>query len=158
VPAFPEAKSGQGINEKPQTVRERMTQHRANPTCRSCHQIMDPIGLALENFDGVGRWRTSDAGLAIDASGQLVDGTAVNGVESLRSALMQYPDAFAQTLTEKLLMYAVGRTAHHYDMPVVRAVARDAGRDNYKFSSLVMGIVNSQPFQMRVKKAAEESQ
>jgi len=158
VPAFPETKTGQGINEAPKTVRDRMVQHRTNPPCRSCHQIMDPIGLALENFDGVGRWRTSDAGLAIDASGQLVDGTPVNGVESLRAALMQYPDAFAQTLTEKLLMYAVGRTAHHYDMPVVRAIARDAARDNHRFSSVVMGIVTSQPFQMRVRKASEESQ
>jgi hypothetical protein len=153
VPAFPEAKSGQGIVERPKTVRERMTEHRANPTCRSCHQIMDPIGLALENFDGVGRWRTADAGLTIDAAGQLVDGTAVNGADTLRAALTGYPDAYAQTLTEKLLMYAVGRTAHHYDMPVVRAIAKGAARNDYRFSSLVMGIVNSSPFQMRIKKA-----
>jgi hypothetical protein len=158
VPAFPETKTGQGINDAPKTVRERMTAHRASPTCAGCHQIMDPIGLALENFDGVGRWRTSDAGLAIDASSQLVDGTKINGVDSLRAALLQYPDAFAQTLTEKLLMYAVGRTAHHYDMPVVRSIAREASRNNYRFSSLVMGIVNSQPFQMRVRKASEERQ
>jgi hypothetical protein len=156
VPAFPEAKNGQGIIEQPKTVRDRMTQHRASPTCRGCHQIMDPIGLALEHFDGVGRWRTSDAGLAIDASGQLVDGTAVNGVETLRAALLGYPDAFTQTLTEKLLMYAVGRTAHHYDMPVVRAITRSAARNDYRFSSLVMGIVNSAPFQMRIKKGEEQ--
>jgi hypothetical protein len=156
VPAFPEAKSGQGIIEAPKTVRDRMIQHRANPTCRSCHQIMDPIGLALENFDGVGRWRTADAGLKIDASGQLVDGSTVDGVETLRAALLGYPDAFTQTLTEKLLMYAVGRTAHHYDMPVVRAITRGAARDDYRFSSLVMGIVTSPPFQMRVKKAEEQ--
>jgi hypothetical protein len=156
VPAFPEAKSGQGIVDPPKTVRDRMTQHRANPTCRSCHQIMDPIGLALENFDGVGRWRTADAGIAIDASGQLVDGTAVDGVATLRAALLGYPDAFTQTLTEKLLMYAVGRTAHHYDMPVVRAITRGAARNDHRFSSLVMGIVSSPPFQMRVKKGEEQ--
>ena len=156
VPAFPEAKSGQGIVDPPKTVRDRMTQHRASPTCRSCHQIMDPIGLALENFDGVGRWRTADAGIAIDASGQLVDGTAVDGVGTLRAALLGYPDAFTQTLTEKLLMYAVGRTAHHYDMPVVRAITRGAARNDHRFSSLVMGIVSSPPFQMRVKKGEEQ--
>jgi hypothetical protein len=156
VPAFPEAKTGQGIVEAPKTVRDRMIQHRANPTCRSCHQIMDPIGLALEHFDGVGRWRSADAGLKIDAAGQLVDGTAIDGVETLRAALIGYPDAFTQTLTEKLLMYAVGRTAHHYDMPVVRAITRGAARDDYRFSSLVMGIVTSQPFQMRVKKGEEQ--
>ena len=156
VPAFPEAQSGQGISQKPSTVRDRMVQHRANPTCRSCHQIMDPIGLALENFDGVGRWRTSDSGIAIDAGGQLVDGTSVGSPQTLRAALLTYPDAFVQTLTEKLLMYAAGRAAHHTDMPFVRAITRDASRDDYRFSSLVMGIVNSPPFQMRVRMAEEQ--
>jgi len=157
VPAFPEAKTGQGIVEEPKTVRERMIQHRASPACSGCHRIMDPIGLALENFDAVGRWRTTDEGLEIDASAQLVDGTTIDGAESLRKALVGYSDAFLQTLTEKLLMYAVGRTAHHYDMPVVRAIARDAARDDYRFSSLVIGIVKSPAFQMRVKKAEEQS-
>jgi mono/diheme cytochrome c family protein len=156
VPAFPEAQNGQGIAQQPKTVRERMEQHRTNPACSGCHRIMDPIGLALENFDGVGRWRTTDEGFAIDAGGQLVDGTRIDGVESLRAALVSYPDAFVQTLVEKLLMYAVGRTAHHYDMPVVRAISRDAARADYRFSSLVMGIVNSQPFQMRMRKAEEQ--
>jgi hypothetical protein len=155
VPALPETQSGQGITQQLATVREKMTQHRASPTCRSCHQIMDPIGLALEHFDGIGRSRTTDAGFAIDAAGQLVDGTAVDGAPSLRAALLAYPDAFSQTLTEKLLMYAVGRRAHHTDMPFVRAIARDAARDSYRFSSLVLGIVNSPPFQMRITKAVE---
>jgi hypothetical protein len=155
VPAFPETQSGQGISQKPSTVRERMTQHRTNPACRGCHQIMDPIGLALENFDGVGRWRTTDSGLPIDASGQLVDGSAVSNPQGLRTALTSYPDAFVQTLTEKLLMYAVGRSAHHTDMPFVRAIAAAAAREDYRFSSLVMAIVNSPPFQMRVKRAEE---
>jgi hypothetical protein len=116
---------------------------------------MDPIGLALENFDGIGRWRTADSGTRIDASGQLVDGTAIDGVETLRNALLNRPDAFVQTMTEKLLMYAVGRASHYYDMPAIRAITREAGRSGYKFSSLVVGIVNSEPFQMRVKKAEE---
>jgi hypothetical protein len=116
---------------------------------------MDPIGLSLENFDGIGRWRSIDSGAPIDASGQLVDGTAVNGAASLRKALLNYPDAFAQTMTEKLLMYAVGRSSHYYDMPAVRAIAREASRTNYRFSSIVMAVVNSDPFQMRVKKAEE---
>ncbi len=116
---------------------------------------MDPIGLALENFDGVGQWRTTDSGLRIDASGQLVDGTPVDGPSSLRKALLDRPDAFVGTMTEKLLMYGVGRETKYYDMPVVRAIMRDAARDDphrsYRFSELVLGVVKSAPFQMRVK-------
>ncbi|HEX5107087.1 MAG TPA: DUF1592 domain-containing protein [Vicinamibacterales bacterium] len=153
VPAFPEAQSGQGITQQASTVRDRMLAHRTNAPCRGCHQIMDPIGLALENFDGVGRWRTTDSSFPIDAAGQLVDGTAVSSPQSLRAALLTYPDAFEQTLTEKLLMYAVGRSAHYTDMPFVRAIVRDAARENHRFSALVLGIVNSPPFQMRVKGA-----
>ena len=149
VPPFPEAKTGQGVTEEAASVRDKMTLHRKNQPCLGCHQIMDPIGLALENFDGVGRWRTSESGIKIDASGRLVDGTRIDGVESLRKALLGYPDAFVQTLAEKLLMYAVGRTAHHYDMPAVRAITREAARNDYRFSSIVMGIVGSAPFQMR---------
>jgi hypothetical protein len=118
---------------------------------------MDPIGLALENFDGVGAWRTKEAGVPIDAAGRLVDGTAVDSPQSLRAALLRYPDAFVQTFTEKLLMYAVGRTMHHSDMPYVRAIARGAARDEYRVSSIVMGIVTSPPFQMRVRKAETEA-
>jgi hypothetical protein len=132
-----------------------MISHRTNQPCKGCHQIMDPIGLSLENFDAVGRWRTMDSGSTIDASGQLVDGTPVNGVETLRKALIGRPDAFVQTMTENLLMYAVGRPAHYYDMPAVRAISREAERNDYKFSSLVVGIVSSDAFQMRVKKAEE---
>jgi hypothetical protein len=135
------------------SVRERMEQHRANPVCAGCHKIMDPIGLALENFDGVGEWRSTDSGIKIYASGQLVDGTRVDGPSSLRKALLDRPEAFAGTVTEKLLMYAVGRETKYYDMPVVRAIMRDAG-DRYRFSELVLGIVKSAPFQMRTKEAA----
>ena len=157
VPPLPENTNGQGVTAAPTSVRERMTQHRANQPCKGCHQLMDPIGLALENFDGIGRWRTLDSGSKIDASGQLVDGTPVDGVESLRNAILSRPDAFVQTMAEKLLMYAAGRASHYYDMPAIRAITRQAARNNYRFSSLVMGVVNSEPFQMRVK-GAEETQ
>jgi Protein of unknown function (DUF1592)/Protein of unknown function (DUF1588)/Protein of unknown function (DUF1587)/Protein of unknown function (DUF1585)/Protein of unknown function (DUF1595)/Planctomycete cytochrome C len=136
------------------SVRERMEQHRANPACSGCHKIMDPIGLALENFDGVGQWRTVDSGARIDASAQLVDGTAVNGPSDLRKALLGRREAFVGAMTEKLLMYGVGREMKYYDMPAVRAVMRDAKRDRYRFSELVLGIVRSAPFQMRVREAA----
>ena len=153
VPPLPENTNGQGVTVAATSVRERMEQHRKNTVCAGCHKIMDPIGLSLENFDGVGRWRTKDSGSPIDTSGQLVDGTPLDGVVSLRKALLQYPDAFVQTTTEKLLMYAVGRAAHHYDMPVVRAITREAAHNDHRFSSLVLAIVKSDPFQMRTKKA-----
>jgi hypothetical protein len=133
------------------SVRERMEEHRSNPTCAACHKIMDPIGLSLENFDGVGHWRTVDSGIKIDTSGKLVDGTPVDGPSTLRKALLDRQDAFVATMTEKLLMYGVGRETRYYDMPVVRAVMRDAAPDRYRFSELVLGIVKSAPFQMRVK-------
>jgi hypothetical protein len=135
------------------SVRERMEEHRANPACAGCHKIMDPIGLALENFDGVGQWRTMDSGFKIDASGQLVDGTRLDGPSSLRKALLSRPEAFVSSMTEKLLMYGVGRETRFYDMPVVRSVMREAARNRYRFSDLVLGIVRSDPFQMRVKEA-----
>jgi hypothetical protein len=135
------------------SVRERMEEHRSNPVCAGCHKIMDPIGLALENFDGIGRWRTMDSGSKIDVSGQLVDGTRLDGPDSLRNALLDRPDAFVGTLTEKLLMYGVGRETKYYDMPVVRAIMHDAAPGRYRFSDLVLGIVKSTPFQMRMKEA-----
>src|SRR5581483_3308407 len=139
------------------SVRERMEQHRSNPVCAGCHKIMDPIGLALENFDGIGAWRDKDSGVEIDARGRLVDGSKVDGPSSLRKALLDRPEAFVGTLTEKLLMYGIGRETHSFDMPVVRAVMRDAERDRYRFSDLVLGIVKSAPFQMKMKEAAPQS-
>src|SRR5688572_27371090 len=133
---------------KPRTIRERMAAHRA-PGCVSCHQLIDPLGFALEGFDAVGTWRTHEAGAPIDASSRLADGRAVNGVGELRAALTARPDAFVQTLTEKLMTYALGRGLQHYDMPVVRAIVRDAKARNYSFSAVVLGIVRSVPFQMR---------
>jgi hypothetical protein len=146
VPAFKENKEG----EKPHTVRETMEMHRANPTCNGCHGIIDPLGFALENFDTVGAWRSKDryTRTVIDASGKLIDGTTVNGPDDLRKALLSRPNEFVETMTEKFLVYALGRGLSPYDMPTVRKIVRDAARDNYRFSSIVMGIAESAPFQM----------
>ena len=144
---------------KPKSVRERMEQHRRNPACASCHRMIDPAGLALENFDAVGAWRTKDGGTRgapVDASGQLVDGTQINGVVELRAALLRDPETFVRTLTEKLMTYAVGRGLSGTDMPAVRTVVRDSARDQYRFSSVILEIVRSVPFQMRTKAPAGE--
>jgi mono/diheme cytochrome c family protein len=135
--------------EKPRTVRERFEEHRRNPSCASCHRLMDPPGFALENFDAVGAWRTRDAGLAIDATGELPDGTRVDGPLTLREALLRRSELFLQVMTEKLLTYALGRGLAPTDMPVVRGIVRTAKDNGSRFSSLVMGIVQSTPFQMR---------
>ena len=145
---------------KPKSVRERMENHRRNPACASCHRMIDPAGLALENFDGVGAWRTRDGGTRgtpVDASGQLVDGTSINGVVELRQALLRQPDTFVRTVTEKLMVYALGRGLTGTDMPAVRTVVREASRDNYRFSSLILGIVRSVPFRMRIAAPAAEA-
>jgi len=133
------------------SMRERMEEHRTNPGCASCHKIMDPIGFALENFDLTGKWRDADSNKRIDAGGELVDGTKLDGPASLRQALVSRSDAFVTNATQKLLTYALGRTVHYYDMPVVRSVIHDAARNDYRFSSLVLGIVKSAPFQMKAK-------
>jgi hypothetical protein len=134
------------------TMRERMEQHRENPYCASCHQIMDPIGFSLENFDAVGAWRDREGGTGgtpIDASGQLLDGTKVSGPVELRKALLRDPEIFVGTMTEKLMTYALGRGLSHSDMPVVRGIVRNSAARDYRFTSLVLGIVHSAPFQMR---------
>jgi hypothetical protein len=145
VPALKENEAGQA----PKNIREQMAEHRANPVCASCHKVMDPIGFALENFDAVGAWRTREAGGPIDASGELADGTHVDGVATLRAALLRRPDVFVTTMTEKLLIYALGRGLDAHDMPVVREVVRGAASSQYRFSNIVLGIVHSSPFQMR---------
>ena len=141
------------LEEKPtataKSVRERIEQHRASPACAGCHKIMDPIGLALENFDAVGAWRAVDEGVAINASGQLVDGTTIDGPASLRKAMLDRSDVFVAAMTEKLMMYGVGRETRYYDMPSVRAIMQDAAKNRYRFSDLVLGIVKSPAFQMR---------
>jgi mono/diheme cytochrome c family protein len=133
------------------TVREMIAKHRASVTCASCHAVMDPLGLALENFDATGMWRDRDryAGVAIDASGVLPDGTPVNGPDDLRKALLRNPAQFAQTFTEGLLTYATGRKLEHYDMPAVRRIVRGAAAGDYRFSALVQGVVRSEQFRMR---------
>jgi hypothetical protein len=132
-----------------QTVRERLEEHRANPSCAGCHKLMDPLGFALEHFDAVGAWRGADEGVAIDASGQLTDGTMIDGAVSLRQAILKRPQVFVGTLSEKLLIYALGRTLTPHDGPVVRRIVREAAGGEYRFSSIVLGIVHSMPFQMR---------
>ncbi|HUB83415.1 MAG TPA: DUF1592 domain-containing protein [Bryobacteraceae bacterium] len=150
VPALPENSEGRtGHVAKPLSVRERMEEHRANPTCASCHKLMDPIGFALENFDAVGVWRTNDSGFPIDANGQMFDGTKLNGPASLRQAVLNHSDAFLSTFTENLLAYGLGRVIDYRDMPVVRAIDREADKDDHKFSDYILGIVNSPPFLMR---------
>jgi Protein of unknown function (DUF1592)/Protein of unknown function (DUF1588)/Protein of unknown function (DUF1585)/Protein of unknown function (DUF1595)/Protein of unknown function (DUF1587) len=136
-------------NAKPRSVRELMEEHRKSPACAGCHAVMDPLGFSLENFDGVGEWRVKDHSGPIDASGQLADGTKVEGPVTLRQALTKHPEQFVGTVVEKLLTYALGRGLEFYDMPVVRGIVREAARNDYKFSSLITGIVKSTPFQMR---------
>jgi hypothetical protein len=133
------------------TVREMIAKHRASVTCASCHAVMDPLGLALENFDATGMWRDRDryAGAAIDASGVLPDGTPVNGPDDLRKALLRNPGQFAQTFTEGLLTYATGRKLEYYDMPAVRRIVRGTAAGDYRFSALVQGVVRSEQFRMR---------
>ena len=136
------------------SLRQRMELHRTNPACASCHSIMDPIGFALENFDHAGKWRTMDGIAPIDASGQLVDGTKLDGPESLRSALLARSDVFVEVAAEKMLTYAIGRALRPQDMPSVRAIARGAAKDRYRFSSLVLGVVKTPQFQMRTKSSS----
>ncbi|MBV8906122.1 MAG: DUF1592 domain-containing protein, partial [Acidobacteriia bacterium] len=139
VPPFNESATG--------TVRERMVQHRGNPACSGCHSVMDPVGFAMENFDAIGHWRTKDSGVPIDASGVLPDGTKVDGPAAVITAIATRPEQFVRTMTAMLLTYALGRGLEYYDMPAVRVIARQAAKQNYRFSELVLDIVKSPPFQ-----------
>jgi mono/diheme cytochrome c family protein len=143
VPAL-EQTIGKGLS-----VRERLAQHRRDPVCASCHRIMDPVGFSLENYDAVGRWRTSEEGKPIDASGGLPDGSEFAGVDGLEQALLSRPELFAGVMAEKLLTFALGRGVEPYDAAAVRAAVRRARAENYRFSSLILGITSSTPFQMR---------
>jgi hypothetical protein len=131
------------------SMRERMAEHRANPACSGCHQLMDPVGFSLENYDAVGRWRAADNGKPVDASGGLPDGSKFDGVAGLEKALLARPEVFAGTLTEKLFTFALGRGVEPYDGPAIRAVVQSAAAKEFPFSSFILGIVNSTPFQMR---------
>jgi len=140
------------LNEAPEkslSMRDRMAQHRANTVCANCHKLMDPIGLALENFDAIGRWRTLDGEAAIDPSDTLYNGVHVNGPAGLRQVILSHPEQFARTMTEMLMTYGLGRGLEHFDMPAIRSIVKDAVRTNYRFSSLVLGVVKSAPFQMK---------
>jgi mono/diheme cytochrome c family protein len=137
---------------KAPTLRKRLELHRANPTCAACHSIMDPMGFALENFDLIGAWRETEAGAPVDTTGRLADGTPLKGAADLREALLGRSDMIVTTATEKLLIYALGRPVHYYDMPTVRAIVRRAAANGNRFSSILLGIVESDAFQKRVKR------
>jgi hypothetical protein len=145
VPALVEEPGG----ALPKTMRERMSQHRANPVCAACHARIDPLGFALENFDALGQWRDAEGATPIDASGALPDGTRFNGAAELRAALLKHQQEFVTTVTTKLLTYAMGRGVEYYDMPAVRQILREGAPDNYPWTSLIVSIVKSAPFQMR---------
>jgi hypothetical protein len=153
VPPLKERNTGEGSAPIQMSMRQRMDEHRTNPACASCHKMFDPIGFALESFDAVGRYRTTEFGRPLDLSGQFVDGTQFTGPAGLQQALLRYSPQFVRVVTEKLLTYALGRRVDYYDMPTIRAIVREAEPDNNRFSSLVLGIVKSAPFQMNVKPA-----
>jgi hypothetical protein len=146
----------QKAGELPKTVRARLEQHRDKASCNQCHGVIDPTGLALENFDAIGEWRTTDrqAKAPIDAKTVLPNGVAIDGPVDLRAQLVDRPATFAEAFTEKLMMYAVNRQLEYFDMPQVRAVVRAAAKDNYKFSSIVLGIVNTPAFRKQGPAAA----
>ncbi len=144
VPPFPENQGG-----VPKSVRAIMEQHRKNPVCATCHSKLDPLGFALENFDAIGRWRTMDGATTVDASGSMPDGTPFNGPAEFRIGLLQQRDAIVETVAERLLTYAMGRGAEYYDMPAIRAITRATAKRDDRWSALVVGVVNSLPFQMR---------
>ncbi len=145
VPALEATTTGRTL-----TMREAMEQHRANPVCASCHRVMDPLGLALEPFDAIGRWRTpNETKVPMDLTGVMPDGTVFDGPAGLKAALLAHPERFVTTVTEKLLTYAVGRGVEHYDAPAVRAITRAAADDGYRLTTLILGVVNSPPFRMR---------
>ena len=145
VPALDESSK----DGKPHSVREMLETHRKNPVCASCHARMDPLGLSLENFDALGQWRTTDAGVPINASGVLLDGTKVDGPAALRRALVAQKEQFVRTVTGKLLTYAIGRGLEHYDAPAIRGIVRAAAADDYRWSSTILALVKSAPFRMR---------
>ena len=143
----------------PKTLRQQMEGHRANPVCASCHKLMDPIGFALDNFDADGRWRTrqgGEGGTPIDASVALYDGQQVDGPSGLRQALLRYSPQFVRMFTEKMMTYALGRGVEYSDMPVLRSIVRDVASESNRFSAIVLGIVKSAPFQMRMKSAEQD--
>ena len=138
------------------TTRERMEQHRANPTCRACHQYMDPIGLALDNFDVTGKWRIRENGMLLDTRGQMWDGTPVESPADLRKTLLEFRELLVRNFAENLMAYALGRRIESYDMPTIRSIARQAAARDYRLSAFVLGIVNSAAFQMQKPDEGDE--
>ncbi|MFB3118926.1 MAG: DUF1588 domain-containing protein, partial [Stenotrophomonas maltophilia] len=141
-----------GEEGRPLSMRERMEKHRANPTCATCHARMDPLGFALENFDAIGKWRDTEVGVPIDTSGVLPDGTPFQGPAGLRTVLLSRRQDFVLNVTEKLLTYALGRGVEYYDAPAIRKIMQEAAPSDSRWSSLILGIVKSTPFQMRRSK------
>jgi hypothetical protein len=156
-PDVPALKTEGKDTGKTLTMRDAMIQHRANPACAGCHSRMDPIGFAMENFDAIGRWRDLDAGNPIDASGVFPGGEKFEGMAGLKAALLSHPEEFVSTITEKLMMYGIGRNVQYYDRPAIRTIIKQAARNNYTFASLVLGVVESAPFQLRETPAAGEA-
>ena len=146
VPTLDETKAESGDHQL--TTRQRMEQHRANPACTSCHKVIDPLGLALENFDVTGKWRLRDNGAPVDPVGDLYDGTRMDGPAGLRAALLKHQDMFVLSFTERLMAYSLGRRVEYFDLPTIRKITRDAAKSNNRFSAFVMGVVTSRAFQM----------
>jgi hypothetical protein len=137
------------------TVRERMEEHRRNPACTSCHRVIDPLGLALENYDVTGAWRIKDNEVAIDSTGELYDGTKMAGPAGLRAALLKNKDTFLQAFTENLMTYGLGRRVEFYDMPAIRQIVRDAAKHDYRISAFILSVVKSPAFQMSAAEPRE---
>jgi Protein of unknown function (DUF1592)/Protein of unknown function (DUF1588)/Protein of unknown function (DUF1587)/Protein of unknown function (DUF1585)/Protein of unknown function (DUF1595)/Cytochrome C oxidase, cbb3-type, subunit III len=152
VPSLKDA----GQDGQPRSLRERMELHRKNPACAGCHQRMDPLGFALENFDALGKWRTVADGEKVNVSASLPDGTTFEGIAGLRDLLLKHKDDYVRTLTEKLLAYSIGRGIEYYDLPAIRKIARDSAPSDYRWSSLILGIVRSNPFSMGIAKERNE--
>jgi hypothetical protein len=144
VPLLEETKGA--VGSRVLSVRERMEEHRANPACMSCHRMIDPLGLALENYDVTGKWRMKDNGVPVDAAGVMYDGTKIDGPAGLRAAVLKHSDMFVRTFTESLMTYAIGRRVEYYDMPTVRAIVGNAERNGNRMSSFILGVVNSPAF------------
>ena len=147
VPGFDETKDS-NTSGKPLSVRERMEAHRKNPACASCHKVIDPLGLALDNFDVLGAWRIKDNGVPVDPAAKLYDGADLTGPASLRQALVDHSDTVIRNFTDNLMAYALGRRIEYYDQPSIRAIVKKAGQNGNRFSSYVLGVVNSGAFQM----------
>jgi hypothetical protein len=153
VPPFDDTKAF--INGHPLSTRERMEEHRKNPACASCHRVIDPLGLALENFDVTAAWRIKDNGVLVDSNGDLYDGTKISGPAGLRTALLTHSESLIRNFTENLMQYGLGRRIEYYDQPALRAIVRKASANDYRFSSFVLGVVNSAAFQMSKAEAVQ---